>query len=159
MISLMKKLAGLGEPRAAAEAPAKKKALFKDLQLSRGAEDGAVLELLDPVSREPTGWKIRLRGADAPTLQAVKLEQRRRRLEQLAKQGHDRVDPAEFDEDLLELLVAATIEWCDVELEPGVPFECTPLTARAAYGEKWIREQAAEFVSRRANFLPRSASA
>lgn len=132
---------------------------LKDSQYSRIAEEGRVLELLDPVTKEPTGWKITLRGSDAQTLQQLQLEQRRRRLEQMAAQGHDRADPAVFDEDTMEMLVAATLGWTGVELEADVPFEFTAHNARAAYGEKWIREQVSAFITRRANFSPRSASA
>lgn len=132
---------------------------LKDMQYSRRAEEGSVLEIVDPVTREPTGWKIRLRGSDSPTLQALQLDQRRRRLEQLARQGHDRVDPSMFDEDTIEMLVAATISWEGVELEDGMPFDCTAVNARAAYGERPIREQVTAFISSRANFSPRSASA
>lgn len=133
-------------------------ARFKDLQVSRFAEEGAELELVDPAGKR-TGWKWRLRGTDAPSMQALALGHRRRRLEQLARTGEDRVDPATFDEEALEQMVAATLSWEGCELEDGVPFECNPPNVRAALAEKWIREQVAEFIRKRANFLHRSASA
>jgi hypothetical protein len=132
-------------------------AKFKDLQLSKFAEEGAELEIRDAAGA-PTGWHWRLRGLDAPELRQLQLAQRRHNLELLAK-GNERVDPSLRDEQTLELLAAATMAWRGCEMEAGVPFECTPSNVRAALAETYIREQVADFINTRANFLPRSASA
>lgn len=131
---------------------------LRSFEYRRVAEEGVRVPLLDPVTGEATGAALTLRGRDAPTLKAIELEQRRRRLEQLARDGIDRVEPQQRDEEELEMLVAATVGWEGLELDgEAVPFSAEK--ARWFYTEfPCFLEQARLAIVKRANFSPRSAS-
>lgn len=131
---------------------------LKTLDVQAAAEAGVEVSLVHPVTGEPLGISIRLRGADAPSYRAVLLEQRRRRIEQLAKSGADRVDPAQLDEESIELLAAATLGWSEGFALEGAPFDYSSANAVTLYRRfPWAREQAAAAISNRAFFLTRSA--
>lgn len=131
---------------------------LRDYEFRRVAEEGVSVPLLDPVTGEATGAALKLRGRDAPTLKALELEQRRRRLEQLARDGVDRIEPQQRDEEELEMLVAATVGWEGLALDgEAIPFSAEK--ARWLYTEfPCFFEQARVAVVKRANFSPRSAS-
>lgn len=130
---------------------------LRKFEYRRVAEEGVDVPLLDPVTGESTGMKVKLRGRDAPTLKALELEQRRRRLEQLARDGLERADPQQRDEEELEMITAATVGWDGLELD-GEPVAFSAEKARWFYTEfPCFLEQARLAIIKRANFSPRSA--
>lgn len=141
-----------------------------NLDLSKGAEAGAAVELRHPVSREPLGVRVFVVGTDSETYRSQIRRQQNRRMEQARRsRGALNISAEELENDALDLLVACTKGWeSDIE-EHGekktvaaIPFgsegllPCTPENVRRIYshpGFAWLREQVDAEIGDRSNFL------
>ncbi|TAK45263.1 MAG: hypothetical protein EPO27_10615 [Betaproteobacteria bacterium] len=124
------------------------------------SEAGVWVSLKHPDTGAVLPARLRLRGHDAPSYQALRIEQRRRRLEQLARSNVDRVELEQLDEETVEQLVCLTVDWEGLTRN-GEAFSYSAANARTLYTHKgwaWIREQAVAAIGNRANFLPPPAS-
>lgn len=129
------------------------------------AEKGATLHLRNPFNQtplladpledggDPRPVTIELRGVDAPSVQAVRKDIERRRVE-----GEEISD----EEASLELTVAAMIGWTAISV--GEDAEDTPFSKEKAKellsdpDTAWVFEQTGPFTLRRVNFLPSAPS-
>lgn len=131
------------------------------LDTTRGAEQGAELQLSHPRSGELIPARISLLGADSSAWLDKHREFQRRRADRLNRTRKFVVSPEDLEAEQLELLVVATTGWdwsgITLEGEPVPAFSAD--AARRIYKRfGWVREQVDAFVQDRANFLPRSAS-
>lgn len=119
------------------------------------ADEGAVLELLHPDSEEVIpGMTITLLGHDSAVYRKITLKKQQAALSRLSK-GKKAVDykAEQIETDTVDELALLTVSWSGFELN-GEALEPTPENCRTVYTEwKWIREQAQDFVSNRANFF------
>lgn len=131
---------------------------MNDLSALEGAstaDAGATLEVLHPATGQPmlqddgSPVTITLLGQDSRKWRAFVRQTTNRRLQsRKAKQTAE-----EIEAENTEGWVALTVAWKGIVLA-GEALECTPANARMIYGRfPFIREQVAEFVSDRANFL------
>ena len=119
------------------------------LDVAAGAERGAALILLHPVSSEPLPVRIWLQGTDAPAYRAVV----RRQIDQQIAEGKADLTAAEMEERHIQRLAAITLKWEQVRYR-GEDFECTMTNAERLYREQiWIREQVTRFTEDRSRFL------
>lgn len=122
------------------------------------ADEGAVMQVVHPDSEEPIeGMTITLMGQDSNLYEKISLKRSQSALSRISKgkKALD-LDAKEVQSNLLEDLVALTVDWTGFELE-GKALKPTPENIRNVYqGWKFIREQAQEFVADRANFFRKS---
>ncbi len=117
--------------------------------LRSGAEKGAKLQLLHPVSGDAINVCIVMRGADAPSYRQVI----RGQIDQQISEGKTELSAAELETCHVERLAAATLSWKGVVYE-GAELACTAANVKRLYSEQlWIREQVARFMEDRAHFL------
>lgn len=131
-----------------------------DFDTQPASEAGVWVPLKHPDTGAVLSARLRLRGHDSPSYQALRIEQRRRRLEQLASSGATRVELEQLDEETVEQLVCMTVDWEGLK-HKGEAFAFSAANARKLYTHKgwaWIREQAVSAIGNRANFLPPPAS-
>lgn len=128
------------------------------LDFETSADAGARLDLYHPTTNAPTGAWLQLLGADSDVYRSAQRKLLRQRLKQIAKTRRAALTPEELEEEALDLLVVATTGFGGFT-SSGTPVEFSADAVRALYKRhNWIREQAEEFISDRANFLPKSAS-
>lgn len=129
------------------------------LDTTAASEEGAVLEIRHPTTGEillddagnPV-W-IRLAGMDSERFQRMQRANLNRRLKMGGRRGSANVTAEELDAERIENLVACTIDWSGIVLE-GEALGCSAVSARRLYKAiPWLREQAEDFQSDRANFL------
>lgn len=125
-----------------------------DLDLSQRAEQGAELEILNPLTYETLVGSdekplvIRLLGADSPTFKRAVQE-----IQQSA-QNKRRVPPAEQERNTVNALARATVGWSDNWVWDGQPFPYTAENCRKLYAERpWLRTQVDEFIADRSAFF------
>lgn len=125
------------------------------------APEGAEMIVLEPGRNVPLGHdegqppaKIRLLGVDSDAYQKATRANLNKRL--AAARGNrtaGRISAEEMEAEQLEVLVACTIAWENIEDGPE-HLDCTPANARRVYAKfPWLREQATQFVEDRTNFL------
>jgi hypothetical protein len=126
------------------------------LDLNAASAAGAELQLLDPVTRVPLAVYIMLAGADAIVYRQAIMDRVRVRQQQGSVGGGDDRTAAQIEEDACAIMARCTLAWRGVEDESGALI-CNEENACKLYSRfTWIRQQVADFVERRANFLPRS---
>lgn len=124
---------------------------------SNKSNDGAELELVDPVSLEIIeGATITLLGEDSEKAGKIKNKRDKAAINRAFKGGKKAVMPTpeeiyeQATEDLCELTVGWSIEDANGQLE------CNDENKRRVYTDPvnpWIREQALEFIKDRRNFF------
>lgn len=130
----------------------------------KAAEQGAELELRDPVSNLKSKIFIRVLGHDSKDYQRVVSKQNQRRTSRVFQHGRFKpgnLTDQEFKQDAIEILAECTLSWRDeTEEKPellvvgGQRLECTKENAIRVYTElPWIKEQVEDFVTDRANFI------
>jgi len=113
------------------------------------ANEGVWMELEHPVTGEPLGIKIKVAGVDSDYYRKEMRRQQNKRL----KKGIRTISAEELENEVIELLVACTLDWEGIEYE-GKVLECNKENARMIYKKfPWIREQVDNFINDRANFL------
>lgn len=122
---------------------------LKTLDIASPANEGVWMELEHPVTGEPLGIKIKLAGVDSDYYKKEIRRQQNKRL----KKGIRNIKAEELENEAIELLVACTLAWENVEYN-GEALECKPENVRKIYKEfPWIREQVDSFINDRANFV------
>lgn len=119
------------------------------------ADEGSVMELRHPATEELIpGMTITLMGQDSATYRNLQLAKQKAALERVSKgKAAIETNPAKLAEDTIEDLVKLTLGWTGFTLE-GKELKPTPENIRKVYTEwQWIKEQAQEFISGRANFF------
>ncbi len=119
------------------------------LDVAAGAERGAVLTLLHPVSREPLSVRIWLQGTDAPAYRAAVRQQ----IDQQIADGKADLTAVEMEERHIQRLAAITLKWEHVKYR-GKDLDCTTGNVERLYREQvWVREQVTRFTEDRSRFL------
>ena len=131
---------------------------LSEMNLSRSADEGAVMTLYHPVNGEPiiddtTGqpWTITLAGQDSERFRKATQANTNRRLS-MRRGRPGQITAQELDNEALELLVACTLSWSGITLELQ-PLAFEPNNVRKVYRDfPWVREQVDAFIGDRANF-------
>lgn len=137
-----------------------------DLQkydVAKAAEDGAILVLKHPVSKEPLKdedgpLSLMLRGRDSSTFKKKDREQSRSRLAAAKRSGDSMLETfgnvEETEKSEIELLASCTIGWSDNMELGGAKLTYSYDNAVRLYTEQpWVMEQVRAFMTSRANFL------
>jgi hypothetical protein len=135
-----------------------KKVDLADLDTAKGGEEGFELQLLHPTTGDPLTTKITVLGQDSDTYQDAAREQARKRSVAMRKRRNYQPSTEELDSDFIDLAVAATKGWVDMQVD-GKDYPFTVANARLLYRRfKWIREQVESAIGDRNNFLPSAAN-
>lgn len=117
--------------------------------------DTLTVDILHPITGEPTGMRVEVASADSPRYR----EATRAILEKAAAslpRGGQRARKAalrDMESDALDLLVACTISWTGV-VERGVEVPLTVENARRLFTtHPWLRRQMDEVMQDRASFF------
>lgn len=119
------------------------------------ADEGAVMEVRHPETEELIeGMTLTLLGKDSAVYRQLRRKRQNAALARVSK-GKKALDTdaEKMEAEGLEDLVALTRGWTGFTLD-GVPLEFNAENVRKVFsGWEWLREQAEEFVSSRANFF------
>lgn len=126
------------------------------LDTAAGGEAGAVMTLRHPSDKDQivthdddTPQTITLAGYDSPRWRKANREQIDA---QVAKGRKSQITADEMENNSIELLVAATLDW-NITLDGEKP-KFSPDAARKFYKRFiWVREQVDNFAANRANFI------
>ena len=120
------------------------------------ADEGAWLELIDPVTNQTNGVRILLSGMDGKGWRDTKRKIDARRIQAAARFGRRyKITVEETENDALELLSSCVLNWEGLT-EKGSDVPCTKANAKRLLElTPWIREQVDDFVGDRSNFLSR----
>jgi hypothetical protein len=130
------------------------------LETKAAAERGGELQLLNSAN-EPTDIYIKVIGADSEEFRRAERRIIDKATQEMVKRRRFNKSSAQVEQEEIELLVLATRGWRtgaspvihDLE---GKPLEYSDENVRRVYAEfPLVREQVAEFIRDRANFLPR----
>lgn len=116
--------------------------------LAASMEAGEVLEIVHPVTGEPTGFKIRVAAMDS---ERVKRVQRVIANNNLRKQNR-KPTIEEIETNGRKVTAAAIISWEGLERD-GKPMDCTPENIAAVIANPLIMRQIDEFTSDASNFM------
>lgn len=126
---------------------------FTTRDVAKKAEEGAELEVLDPVTNEPVGVFITLAGADSAIHRKTTATIAKRRLSNTKGFRNRALDPEKFEAEGIEVLAACTLGWKGVVAD-GAPLPCSRDNAIMLYTRfPWLREQVDQFVSDRSVYL------
>ena len=126
---------------------------FASRDVAAKAEEGAELEVLDPITNEPVGVYITLAGADSAIHRTATATIAKRRLSNPKGFRNRALDPEKFEAEGIEVLAACTLGWRGVIVE-GAPLPCGRDNAVRLYTRfPWLREQVDQFVSDRSAYL------
>lgn len=115
-------------------------------------EDSAELTILHPKTGEEMNIVITLASPDSEKYRKLSMAMRNKNL-QYATKNRGMASAERLDEDALNLLVGATLDWKGLS-ENGEVLECTPQNVRHVYTDfAWIREQVDAFLGDRKNFF------
>lgn len=132
-----------------------------ELDTAAAADQGAVLALTHPgrsdIIRNPDGspgLTLRLLGSDSDKYRKLRHKLQNKRLRGAVRKGRGlEVTAEQLEEENLDLLVACTIGWDGFVLH-GQTLAFTADNVRMVFQKfPWVREQAAEFIEDRENFL------
>jgi hypothetical protein len=123
------------------------------LDVVAGANAGTWVDIISPRNNQPTGIRIKVRGADSDAVRDAVEKAQRARLDDLrAKVPDDEARRRTRDRDT-GVMVLATLDWQGVERD-GAAWPFSADAAREAY-ERYpvLREQVAEAIADRGLFL------
>jgi hypothetical protein len=131
---------------------------LNDLDTRAGSDQGFLLELLHPITREPLKAYITVLGKDGATFQQRHADIRRRRLDRIARGLNSAATVDVVEAEGIELTAACCQGWTgikkgDADWPPG---EANAIKLLTQY--EWIREQVDAAIHNRANFLPGDAT-
>ena len=112
-------------------------------------ERGAVLELADPVSGEPTGIKLKIAGPDSLTQRKAALQLADELSEMAGPDG--RVTAEQREAARVACLARCVLSWEIEEDGKPVPFSHGNVI-RLLKAARWVQEQADSFAADRSNF-------
>ena len=122
---------------------------LKLLDTKTAANEGRWCTIYHPITNEPLDIQIKLAGADSDIYKRAINKQVEKKLK---KNTLDTNLEQEEDEEI-EILVACTLDWKNVEYE-GCVLECSPENIKFIYSQFiWLREQVDNFINNRANFI------
>ena len=117
---------------------------------------GAVMEVLDPYTGEPTGASITLAGVDSDVYQKAQRENQDQMFRQMERGRGPRASRLSGDEiqaQVQHVLARCTMAWDGVAWE-GRDLDCSYQNARMLYERlPWLRVQVLNWTEDRANFL------
>lgn len=126
---------------------------FASRDVAAKAEEGAELEVLDPVTGEPVGAYIVLAGADSAVHRKATAAVSKRRFSSQKGFRNKGFDPEKVDAESIEILAACTLSWKGV-LVNGAPLPCSRDNAIKMYTRfPWLREQVEQFIGDRSEYL------
>lgn len=126
---------------------------FASRDVAAKAEEGAELEVLDPVTGEAVGVYITLAGADSAVHRKALTAASKRRLNGQKGFRNKGWDPEKMQEESIEILATCTLSWKGVTLE-GAALPCSRDNAIKMYTRfPWLREQVEAFISDRSEYL------
>lgn len=126
---------------------------FASRDVAAKAEEGAELEVLDPVTGEAVGVYIVLAGADSSVHRKATASLSKRRLNGQKGFRNKGWDPEKMEAESIEILAACTLSWKGV-LVDGAPLPCSRDNAIKMYTRfPWLREQVEQFISDRSEYL------
>lgn len=121
--------------------------------------DSAIVPILDPETKKPTGATITLAGPESEKAKALRFANDRRQRRALEKSGRLTLDDPEVEaERVLDELIAVTLGWDGFADDDGAALPFTAENARKLYvGVPWLRDQMLDARRDRGNFIKRSA--
>ena len=126
---------------------------FASRDVAAKAEEGAELEVLDPVTGEAVGAYITLAGADSVVHRKAVANISKRRFNNQKGFRNTGFDPERMEAESIEILAACTLSWKGVTLE-GAALPCSRDNAIKMYTRfPWLREQVEAFISDRSEYL------
>lgn len=126
---------------------------FASRDVAAKAEEGAELEVLDPVTGESVGVFITLAGADSSVHRKTMAMIAKRRINGAKGFRNKGYDPEKFEAESIEVLAACTLAWKGVVVD-GSSLPCSRDNAVRLYTRfPWLREQVEQFVSDRTEYL------
>ena len=126
---------------------------FASRDVAAKAEEGAELEVLDPVTGEAVGAYITLAGADSVVHRQAVANISKRRFNNQKGFRNKGFDPERMEAESIEILAACTLSWKGVTLE-GAALPCSRDNAIKMYTRfPWLREQVEAFISDRSEYL------
>ena len=126
-----------------------------DLTNLKTTEEGVKLQLRHPATdellfaddKEKRPMQIELAGSDSKRFRKINAQLVRR------MQGKKKQSTEDVENGVTEQLVGVTLSWSNIMMD-GKELLFDVDTAKDLYnGQRWIREQVAEFISDRSNFL------
>jgi hypothetical protein len=122
-------------------------------------EEGAWLDILDPITNQPSEDKERIKvlGIDSSTYRKAQRKISNRRLQVVGRRGgRCKITAEEIEAENLELLVSCVQAW-EGFTENKQELECTSENVRRLFElAPWIKEQVDDFIGDRSGFLSRS---
>lgn len=126
---------------------------FASRDVAAKAEEGAELEVLDPVTSEAVGVYIVLAGADSSVHRKATANLTKRRINGQKGFRAKGFDPEKAEAESIEILAACTLSWKGVQVD-GAPLPCSRDNAIKMYTRfPWLREQVEQFISDRSEYL------
>ncbi|RKI09711.1 hypothetical protein D7Y15_23330 [Corallococcus sp. AB030] len=123
--------------------------------------DTLTVDILHPVTGQPTGMQVEVASADSPRYREATraiIEKATASAPRASRRARPET-PRDMEADALELLVACTVSWTGV-LEGVAQVPLTPDSARRLFTvHPWLRRQVDEAVQDRASFFEERASA
>ena len=121
---------------------------------TRRADEGAWLEVLNPVTNQPVGAKILVAGVDSVAYREAQRKISNRRLAAMSRRGSRyKVSAEEVEAEGLELLTTCIMDWEGIS-ENGEKLDCNQDNAKRLFAAApWLKEQVDEFIGDRSHFL------
>ena len=123
---------------------------FNDLLTKEAHEEGAEVQINDPITGEPTDLYIKVLGVDSMAFQKSQRLLKNKAVEAYSKD--QKIDEGQEIESEIDELVALTIGWRGLESK-GKEKKFTPEACKTLYTNgPGVRNQVDRFISNRANF-------
>ena len=123
---------------------------FTKLDFAAKAEEGAVMQVKNPLTGEALGATITLIGTDSKAFRDLA----KQRATAALKRTKEEQESFDVDASSVELLAKCTLAWSGIE-EGGKSVEFSQENAVKMYSKyHWLKEQVDRFIGDRANFLP-----
>ena len=123
---------------------------FTKLDFATKAEEGAVMQVKNPLTGEALGATITLIGTDSKAFRDLAKQRATAALKRTKEEQED----YDSDASLIEMLAKCTLAWSGIE-EGAKAVEFSQENAVKMYSKyQWLKEQVDRFIGDRANFLP-----
>ena len=123
---------------------------FTKLDFAAKAEEGAVMQVKNPLTGEALGATITLIGTDSKAFRDLA----KQRATATLKRTKEEQENYDSDDEMSVMLSKCTLAWSGVE-EGVEAVEFSQENALMMYRKyRWLRDQVDQFIGDRANFLP-----
>ena len=123
---------------------------FTKLDFATKAEEGAVMQVKNPLTGEALGATITLIGTDSKAFRDLA----KQRATAALKRTKEEQENYDSDDEMSVMLSKCTLAWSGVE-EGVEAVEFSQENALMMYRKyRWLRDQVDQFIGDRANFLP-----